>query len=426
MNKFLNIAKKNKGNNVDFNNNMNINNNMNMGNGRIQGYITPSNNQEMNNNTDTFVYGSYNSSSGQMVSPPSNNANQNNGYINQNNNYVNNNQTMNNQQMMNQQVPNMTQNYTNNQNVIASNSNSTGVIVPGGNNYVNNSQQTIAPGQNYETSGFMEESEVLDLPVEESKPVKSELDPLNNANNPVPVNPVAPTKEVFVEDELPKDVKANIFSVIGMMLGMVLTPGSTIVTNSKKYRSTFKAFMVTVWITAVSVVLSIGVRILVGSFTKSYNTITGSSRINFNIANIMNLENYLPYVILAFFVSFIVIFIVSLIYYASSFLNSKGVPLGSYIMVSNLGLLPLIIGVIAVSPAISIISSYLGMLALIFSFLYSLIAFMTGMNEILTFKNIDRKILYNVLNLSCIILVVIVLYAFLVRMNILVLPEFNL
>jgi len=416
VSKFFNIAKKNKKNdNVNYNSNVNVSGN------RIQWYITPSNNQEINNSNNTFVYGSYNTASGQMVSPPQNN-------INQGTNYVNNVQNMNNQQMMNQSAPNLTQQgYSNYQNMVQQNNSSSGVATQGLNSYMpSNNKNVIAPNQNNEKKEIIEESEVLDLQFEENKVDNPALDPLNNANNPVPVNPVAQTKEVFVEEDLPKDVKANIFSVVGMMLGMILTPGSTIVTNSKKYRSTFKAFMVTVWITIVSLILSIGVRILVGSFTKSYNTVTGSSHVNFNIANIMNLDNYLPYIALAFFMSFVVIFVVSFVYYASSFLNSKGVPLGSYIMVSNLGLLPFIIGVIGVSPAISIISSYLGMLALIFSFLYSLIAFMTGMNEILTFKNIDRKILYNVLNLSCIILVVIVLYAFLTRMNILILPEFNL
>lgn len=421
MSKFFNVVsnKKNQNNN-GYNNydNMNSSNN-----GRVQGYITPSNynnqpnynnNQSsynnqpnynnQNQNADTFVYGSYNAS------------NQNNFNNRQNGNINNINGNMNNNYVGPQNYNNGNLQPNSGQRMISPSINKS------------NEQKVMKPSFGVENKNKVEEMEVLDtLTIEEEKESKSSpLDPLNNANNPIPVNPVAEPEEIFEEEELPKDVKANIFSVIGMMFGMIFTPGTTIVSNSKKYRSTFKSFMVTVWITAVSLVLCIGVRILIGSFTKSYNAVTGASHIYFNFANIFSLDNYIQYLIIAFLISFVGIFVVALTYYASSFLNSKGVPLGSYLMVSNLAMLPLIIGVVAVGPAIGIISRYLSLLAVIFCFLYTLIAFLIGINEILKFKNINRKILYNVLNLSCIILVAIVIYVLLVRTNILVAVELNL
>lgn len=414
MSKFFNVVsnKKNQNNN-GYNNydSMNSSNN-----GRVQGYITSSNYNNQpnynnnqpnynNQNADTFVYGSYN------VNNQNNFNNRPTGNMNTNNmNGINNNYAG-------------PQNYNNGS---MQSNNGQRMISPSINK--NNEQKVMKPSLDTENKNNVEEMEVLDtLTDEKEKESKSSpLDPLNNANNPVPVNPVAEPEELFEEEELPKDVKANIFSVIGMMFGMILTPGTTIVTNSKKYRSTFKSFMVTVWITAVSLVLCIGVRILIGSFTKSYNAVTGASHVYFNFANIFSFDNYIQYLIIAFLISFVGIFVVALTYYASSFLNSKGVPLGSYLMVSNLAMLPLIIGVVAVGPAIGIISRYLSLLAVIFCFLYTLIAFLIGINEILKFKNINRKILYNVLNLSCIILVAIVIYVLLVRTNILVAVELNL
>lgn len=302
-------------------------------------------------------------------------------------------------------------------------------------NYMPSNQENL--NQNYSNMDVLDENEVLEFPTNtqemngsvQNQRVKQEapaLDPLNNANNPIPVNPVAEVKETFVEEELPTDVKANIFAVIGMMLGMAFSPGTTIVENSKKYRSTSKALIVTAWITAVTLVLCIGVRILVGSFNKTYSAVTASYRINFDFTNIFQLENYTQPLLIAFIMSFGCIIIVSLIYYASSFLNSKGVQYGSYLMVSNLALQPLIIGVVCLYPIAALISTYVALLVLIFSFLYSLVSFLIGIGEILKFKNVNREILYNVLNISIIILVMIVIFVILINSSVIILPELNL
>lgn len=266
------------------------------------------------------------------------------------------------------------------------------------------------------------ETEVLDD--EKEEPV---LDPLNNANNPVPVNPVAPvSQEQEEEEELSRNVKTNIFTVIGIMLKMFVAPGTTIVTNSKKYRSFMKAFMVTIWITIVTLILCIATRVVVGAFAKTYNAITGTYTISFSFNNVLSLDNYLQYLVIALLVSFVGILILAFIYYGFSFFNSKGVQLGSYVMVSNLGMLPLIVGVVVVYPILSIISVYLGLLALIFTFLCSIVTFLTGVNNILTFKNNNSQILYNVINLSCVILLMIIICVLLIRVNILTFPEISI
>lgn len=291
-------------------------------------------------------------------------------------------------------------------------------------NNLNNNNNNIPPyGVN--VSNNVSAPEVLDMPILEEKEVET-LNPLNNANNPVPVNPTSlPVVEEVVDEEITKDVKANVFSVIGMMFGMLLTPGTTITKNAKKYRSLNKAIFITIWITIVTLVLCLLARVLLGSFYRTYNGVTGAYTLNFNLSNVFNLDNYTMYLVIAFVVSAVTILVISLVYYASSFVNSKGVTFGSYLMVSNLAMLPFIVGVIILYPAANIVSSYLAWLVLIFTFLYTLVSFLIGIGELLTFRNINRKILYNVLNLTFIILVMCLIVVFLIRMNILPMPEIS-
>jgi hypothetical protein len=128
-----------------------------------------------------------------------------------------------------------------------------------------------------------------------------------------------------------------------------------------------------------------------------------------------------PYMLV--FKASIAISIASLIYYASSFLNSKGVHMGTYFMVSSLAMVPVIFGVLVLYPIASIISMYIGLLLFIFTFLYTLISFFLGMNEVLVFGNINKRILYNVINLSLIFLIMIIIFVLCFRLNILIPPE---
>ncbi len=295
-------------------------------------------------------------------------------------------------------------------------------------NYQNPNQATIAPqGVYVQNNGQVTQPEelsdevltdsldenvesLIDTVTEELDEKEVELDPLNNANNPVPVNPVAPKDNVIPEEELPTNVKANIFAVIGLMFSMLVKPGTTIVKNAKKYRSMFKAGSVSLWITIISLALCVLARVVCGCFSKSYNSISGATNINLDMTMLFDPSNYLPYLLITLIFSLGLIVILSLVYYASSFLNSKGIHMGTYFMVSSLGLVPLIIGVTVLYPIISILSTYIALFALIFSFLYTLIAILTGMNEILVFRNNDKKIAYNVLNISCVILIMVFIF----------------
>ena len=134
-----------------------------------------------------------------------------------------------------------------------------------------------------------------EVPKEEKKEEK--LDPLNNASNPVPVNPVAPVEEKKEEEIEEVNAKASFFSVIGMTLGMILAPGTTMMNNSKKYNKVSKAMYILLWTTLLTILLTIVARAVVGSFSKSYNAIIGTYSISLTFENILDINNYLEYLV---------------------------------------------------------------------------------------------------------------------------------
>lgn len=385
------------------------------------------NNQGMYNNQGTYDGGTYNDNNMMSYQGTDNNQMMNN-YNNMNQQYYdgNNGYNMQNQQFVNQNQSDYNQSFvqmpygdSNNQNL------NMPPLVSDDEKMIPKSVQP--PKENMvELPSVVEDkeeySEVLGEELEEVEDTEAEVfDPLNNANNPIPVNPVAP-KDDYVEEELPGDVKANLFSVGGMMLGMIFSPGTTIIKNSKKYRSIIKALSVVLWVTVISIILAMATRIIVGSFNTSYNSVSGFSQVYFDMTNIFNIDNYVPYFIIALIMTLGAITIASLIYYASSFLNSKGVHIGTYFMISSLAMVPIIIGVLVLYQIASIVSVYIGLLFVIFTFVYTLISFYIGMNEVLTFDNVNKRILYNSINLSIIFLIIIVIFVVCFKLNVLTPP----
>lgn len=261
-------------------------------------------------------------------------------------------------------------------------------------------------------------NEILEMPNMNSE-INNNVVRTDEFNNPISL------EMNDIEEEIPKDLKTNVFVVVGMMIGMVFSPGTTIINNSKKYKDVGKSLTITLWITVLSLLLCVGSRIIFGAFVKNYNAVTGFSSISFNLSNVMNLSNYIEYLIITFIVSFGTIIITSLCYYASSFINSKGVHMGTYFMVSNLAVVPLIVGVLVLYPGLSLISDDLGLIGLLFAFLYTIVSFLIGISEVLKFKSINNKVLYNVLNLTVIITIMYLLLSLLMRLNIITIMEFN-
>ena len=70
-------------------------------------------------------------------------------------------------------------------------------------------------------------------------------------------------------------------------------------------------------------------------------------------------------------------------------------------------MIPFILGVTTVGPILSVLSNYLAIAVYVFTFLYSMICLMIGMDEVLTFKSVNKRIFYYVLNLTIIVIILI-------------------
>lgn len=240
-------------------------------------------------------------------------------------------------------------------------------------------------------------------PVEmvETTPV---LDPLNNANNPVPVNPVAPpdTKRKVVA------VAVSPLAPLGSVLDMIKKPGKLIEETIPKYEHFISSIMYTAFLTVVSLVLTLLARLIVGGFIKTYNNASGSYSATFDFANIAN-QNFVHYLLIALIVSGIAIIGVAVICYASSFLNSKGLTLGKILMITNVSFIPLIMGVNVIMPILNIISDSVGFASLIISIIYTIILFVTGMNHYIQTDKLNTKIVYNLINFVIIVAICVLI-----------------
>ncbi|MBQ8659619.1 MAG: hypothetical protein IJ475_02120 [Bacilli bacterium] len=242
------------------------------------------------------------------------------------------------------------------------------------------------------------------------------LDPHNNANNPIPVNPVAP-----MEEEIYENIDMPFSDVVKMTLGIFLRPASNIKENAKKYSEMHNCLKFTLIITVLSIVLSLVGCVVVGGFNITIDPLTGGYTRGFSLDNILQ-QNFLSYIVKGVLISGIGIFVVSLVYYASSFMNNKGVKFGTYLMISNLSFLPFILGCSLLMPITCIFSTYIGLCLMVICILYMLVIYITGVNEILAFQTVDRKVFYNLFNFSLIFIIIMVLFYVLLESGLIYLP----
>lgn len=263
-----------------------------------------------------------------------------------------------------------------------------------------------------------ESVEVLDnnsLEVLDDAPVVA-LDPHKNANNPIPVNPVAP-----VEEEDFKYISMNFKDILNLFIGIFIKPISNIKDNAKRYSEIQNCFKLTLIITLISIILSLIGSLIVGGFGYTIDPLTGGYSRGFSIENIMNI-NFLNYIFKGILISGGVIFIFSLVYYAASFMNNKGVKFGTYLMISNLSFFPFIIGGSLLYPIGNLFSIYIALCLLVLSVIYTMIIYITGVNELLVFKSIDRKAFYNLFNIILIVVIVMIVFYLLLQNGMIEIP----
>ena len=148
-------------------------------------------------------------------------------------------------------------------------------------------------------------------------------------------------------------------------------------------------------------------RLVAGVFSTTQNDITGATKITLNFSGLLQPSNYIPYVIATLLIGLVAVLVVSLVYYLSSFIHSKGVHLAVYIALSSLALVPLILCFTLIYPIVSIFSTDIAFIFLLFGIVFSIVILITGVNSIVKYKSKDGKILYNAINLAIIFSVMI-------------------
>lgn len=264
------------------------------------------------------------------------------------------------------------------------------------------------------------EEEVVVPEVVEEVPVEPVLNPLDNGVNPVPVNPVAegpaPDELALFDEE--EEIKTNLFTVINLMISIIIKPGSTIVENGRKYKRMFDSMSLVFWVSMLSFVMCLAGRIIAGCFSRTHDAISGASKISLNFSSLVDTNNYVPHLMVTFLIGIVAIVIVALVYYFASFVHSKGIHIGVYFAVSALSLVPVIVGFTILHPIISILSSGIALLALIFTVIYALIILFTGINSIVKFKTEDGRLIYNAINIAIIFSIMVFIFSTLATLNI--------
>ena len=262
---------------------------------------------------------------------------------------------------------------------------------------------------------------VFDITKEVTKSEETiKYDPLNNATNPVPVNPTSPEVDddiIFFDEE--EGVKTDVVTVMKMMFGILLKPATVIGGNVKKYSKMFKSLMLMFWVAMFSLVFCLIGRLIAGAFSTTQNAISGASKISLNFVGLFQQSNYIPYILVTIVISMFAILVVSLVYYLSSFIHSKGVHLAVYIALSSLALVPLILSFTLVYPIVGILSTDIAFIFLLFGLVFSIVILVTGINSIVKYKTKDGKILYNAINLTIIFSVMIFIFYTLSELHIL-------
>lgn len=220
-------------------------------------------------------------------------------------------------------------------------------------------------------------------------------------NGTVLQNPIAQ------EDEKPLSDKVNIIVLIRLLFGSFTTPGTTIKEKTRAYNKTRPSIKIFFSFSTLTFIAFIVSNIINGCFIKVYDINTGTYNTTLNFSNIVNLDLF-SIAITGILLCYGVTILITLIYYCASFMTNKGLTFGRYLSVITLSLLPFMLCLNILSPIVSIPSYYFGVLISIFGIIYSFIILITTLNDLLTFKSTNQKIMYHTIILSIVFIIVAV------------------
>lgn len=224
-------------------------------------------------------------------------------------------------------------------------------------------------------------------------------EPVMGPNNKVLENPVAG------EEEKPLSDKVNIIVLIRLLFGSLTKPGTTIKEKTRAYNKVSPSVKIFLSFSTLTFISFIASNIINGCFVKVYDINTGTYNTTLNFSNIVNLD-LVSIALIGILLCYGVTFLITAIYYCASFVSNRGLTFGRYLSVITLSLLPFMICLNILAPVLSIPSYYYGVLVSIFGIIYSFIILITTLNDLITFKSTNQKIMYHTIILSLVFIVI--------------------
>lgn len=223
--------------------------------------------------------------------------------------------------------------------------------------------------------------------------------PVISANGSVLENPIAK------EEEKPLSDKVNIIVLFRLLFGTFFRPGTTIKDKTRAYNKTKPSIKIFLSFSTLTFIAFIVSNVINGCFIKVYDINTGTYNTTLNFSNIVNLDLF-SIAITGILLCYGVIILVTAVYYCASFATNRGLTFGRYLSVISLSLLPFMLCLNILAPVVSIPSYYFGVLISIFGIIYSFIILITTLNDMITFKSTNQKIMYHTIILSIVFIII--------------------
>lgn len=202
------------------------------------------------------------------------------------------------------------------------------------------------------------------------------------------------------------NVSGNILAVLLVLFETILSPGKSIVRNTKKYVNGKKTPKVFINIIIYEFIFSLIGHVIGGCFVDKM--MYGEYRKVLDFSNVLKI-NYLNVLTSTAIVCFGIVLLLALFNYASSFFSNKGLSFGTYLLIAVLSFFPLVLTINTFIPILSVMSLYIAIGAIIIAFLFSFILYINALWTIMEFKNDNGKIFYTLISFIMITIVIVII-----------------
>ena len=243
----------------------------------------------------------------------------------------------------------------------------------------------------------------------------------NQFNNQPYINNNQETIEVL--DETPittqvqnNDIKATI--ILKIITDIIKKPVTLIKEMKDKCSDSKSTLKLVLTITVFAIVLGMASGLITGGFNSKYDFTTGRIISEYNFSNIFS-HNFLINIAISIIFSTIIILINSGIYYIMAKLKKQSnINFYQIIGITSICFIPLIIGINALFPIISIINIYLGIIVLFISIFHTIAYLIIGFNSVTEFNKESDLIYYHLVAIGITFSIIFIIGVIILHNNI--------